>query len=41
MKQTIIIDIRGQNVSEEMKNSLYNNIMKRTDNNVEILFKTE
>ena len=40
-QQSVIIDIRGQNVSEETLSALYDDIMKRTDNGIEILFKTD
>ena len=39
--QSVMIDIRGQNVSDEALESLYNNIMKRTNNGVDITFKTK
>ena len=39
--QSVMIDIRGQNVSDEALESLYNNIMKRTNNSVDIIFKTK
>jgi hypothetical protein len=39
-KQTVIIDIRGQNVTEEVIGELYNSIVSKTDGNVEIKFKT-
>ena len=38
-KQTVIIDIRGQNIDEEKMDLLYDNIMHRTNNKVDILFK--
>ncbi len=40
-KQSVMIDIRGQNVSDEALESLYNNIMKRTNNGVDTTFKTK
>lgn len=40
-KQSILIDIRGQNVNTEDLNSLYNRIMKKTNNNININFKTD
>ena len=40
-KQSIMIDVRGQNVSDKALSSLYDNIMRRTKNGVEILFKME
>jgi Pre-toxin TG len=39
-KQTVIIDIRGQNVSEEILDDLYDKIMKKTNGKVNIRFKT-
>ncbi|QPA32240.1 pre-toxin TG domain-containing protein [Thermaerobacillus caldiproteolyticus] len=39
-KQTVIIDIRGQNVSEEILDDLYDRIMKKTNGKVNIRFKT-
>ena len=38
-KQTIMIDVRGQNVSDTALNALYNDIMQRMNNDVEIMFK--
>ena len=40
-KQSVMIDIRGQNVSDEALGALYDDIMQRTDNGVEILFKMD
>ncbi|MED4906382.1 pre-toxin TG domain-containing protein [Parageobacillus thermoglucosidasius] len=40
-KQTVIIDIRGQNVSEEILDDLYDKIMKKTNGKVNIRFKTD
>ncbi|WFR59086.1 hypothetical protein QA584_08370 [Anaerocolumna sp. AGMB13025] len=39
-KQTVLIDIRGQNVSNADLTSLYNDIMKRTNNGITIKIKT-
>ncbi|MBW9317260.1 T7SS effector LXG polymorphic toxin [Bacillus subtilis] len=39
-KQTIIIDIRGQSVSEEIMDDLYDKIMKKTNGKADIKFKT-
>ena len=36
-----MIDIRGQKVSDEALGALYDDIMQRTDNGVEILFKMD
>ena len=36
-----MIDIRGQNVTDADLSALYDDIMKRTDNGVEILFKMD
>ena len=40
-KQSVMIDIRGQNVTDADLRALYDNIMKQTDNGVEILFKMD
>lgn len=40
-KQSVMIDIRGQNVTDADLSALYDDIMKRTDNGVEILFKMD
>ncbi len=39
--QSVIIDVRGQNVSDAILNSLYDGIMQRTNNGVEVLFKVD
>ncbi|ATH95188.1 MULTISPECIES: ribonuclease YeeF family protein [Bacillus] len=39
-KQTVIIDIRGQSVSEEIMDDLYDRIMKKTNGRADIKFKT-
>ncbi|QTD39543.1 ribonuclease YeeF family protein [Sporosarcina sp. Te-1] len=39
-KQSVIIDIRGQNVSDEILDELYEKIMNKTNGKVEIRFKT-
>ena len=39
--QSVMIDIRGQSVSDVDLSILYDDIMKRTDNGVTILFKME
>jgi len=39
-KQSVIIDIRGQNVSDEILEKLYEKIMEKTNGKVEIRFKT-
>ena len=39
--QSVIIDVRGQNVSDAILNSLYDDIMQRTNNGVEVLFKVD
>jgi len=36
-----MIDVRGQNVSDATLNALYDDIMQRTNNGVEILFKMD
>lgn len=36
-----MIDIRGQSVSDEVLSELYDEIMRRTNNGVEILFKKD
>lgn len=38
-QQTVLIDIRGQNVSDFDLQALYDNIMRRTNNGIEIIFK--
>ena len=38
--QSVLIDIRGQNISQDNLNALYNNIMKRTNNGIKVNFKT-
>ena len=40
-KQSVMIDVRGQNVSDEALDALYDDIMRRTNNGVEILFKMD
>lgn len=40
-KQSVMIDVRGQNVSDEALGALYDDIMRRTNNGVEILFKMD
>ncbi len=40
-KQSVMIDVRGQNVSDTALNTLYDGIMQRTNNGVEILFKMD
>ena len=40
-KQSVMIDVRGQNVSEAALNMVYDDIMQRTNNGVEILFKMD
>ena len=40
-KQSVMIDVRGQNVSDATLNALYDDIMQRTNNGVEILFKMD
>ena len=40
-KQSVMIDVRGQNVSDETLGALYDDIMRRTNNGVEILFKMD
>ena len=39
-KQSVIIDIRGQDVSDEILEGLYEKIMNKTNGNVDIRFKT-
>lgn len=39
-KQSAIIDIRGQNVSDEILDELYGKIMNKTNGKVDISFKT-
>lgn len=38
-EQSVMIDIRGQNVSDTDLSTLYDDIMERTDNGIEVLFK--
>ena len=38
-KQTVFIDVRGQNVSEKNLRSLYDSIMRRTKKEVEVIFQ--
>lgn len=38
--QSVLIDIRGQNVSQDNISTLYNNIMERTNNGIKVRFKT-
>ena len=40
-KQSVMIDIRGQNISDADISALYDDIMRRTNNGVEILFKMD
>ena len=40
-KQTVMIDIRGQSISDASMSALYDDIMRRTNNGVEILFKID
>ena len=40
-KQSVMIDVRGQSVSDEALGALYDDIMRRTNNGVEILFKMD
>ena len=39
--QSVMIDVRGQNISDATLNALYDDIMLRTNNGVEILFKMD
>ena len=39
-KQTVVIDIRGQNISREILESLYDGLMKHTNNGIDVFFKT-
>jgi hypothetical protein len=39
--QTVMIDVRGQNVTDEILESLHDNIMNRTNNGINIVFKTK
>ena len=39
-KQSVLIDTRGQNVSQNNLNTLYNDIMERTNNGIKVRFKT-
>ncbi|MCO4849995.1 ribonuclease YeeF family protein [Bacillus vallismortis] len=39
-KQSVVIDIRGQSVSEEIMDDLYDKIMKKTNGKADIKFKT-
>lgn len=39
--QSVVIDIRGQNVTDADLSALYDDIMKRTGNGVEVLFKMD
>ncbi len=36
-----MIDIRGQSISDASMSALYDDIMRRTNNGVEILFKMD
>lgn len=38
-KQSVLIDMRGQNVSQNNLNALYNDIMERTNNGIKVRFK--
>lgn len=38
-RQTVLIDIRGQNISNDSLSSLYNSIMQRTNNGITVRFK--
>ena len=38
--QSVLIDIRGQNVSQNNLNALYNDILERTNNGIKVRFKT-
>lgn len=40
-KQSVLIDIRGQNISNADLESLYNSIMEKTNNGVTVYFKTD
>ena len=40
-KQSVMIDVRGQNISDAILDALYDDIMQRTNNGVEILFKMD
>ena len=40
-KISVMIDVRGQNVSDEALGALYDDIMRRKNNGVEILFKMD
>lgn len=39
-KQSVIIDIRGQNVSDEILEELHEKIMNKTNGKVDVRFKT-
>ncbi len=40
-KEIVMIDIRGQSISDASMSALYDDIMRRTNNGVEILFKMD
>ena len=38
-KQAVLIDVRGQNVLQKDLSTLYNDVMKRTNNGIEVRFR--
>ena len=38
-EQSVLIDIRGQNISQNNLNALYNDIVERTSNGIKVRFK--
>ena len=40
-KQTVFIDTRGQNVSDEILEKIKNDLLNKTDNNIEIIFNKD
>lgn len=39
IKQTVVIDVRGQSITDSILDSLYKDIMKSTNSGIEIRFK--
>ncbi|MBR2409224.1 MAG: hypothetical protein IKB07_09780 [Lachnospiraceae bacterium] len=40
-QQSVMIDVRGQSVTDADTSALYDNIMKRTENGINVLFKMD
>ena len=38
-KQTVLIDVRGQNIDDDILEKIYNDIYTKTDGNMKILFR--